>query len=159
MLIGNGSRMSGIKGTVSSVPWAVVRRRFAQRGRNEGFMALLNNEHCTSIKSACCGVRNRKAYQNKNYRLVREDGRSYRPVQYSLLICPGCGKSLHRNGAACTNQAHVGTYTLNGWGRPLATRRLQRRLSNNSTSEEEERPLSLPRPGKVDGPCGRFSYS
>jgi hypothetical protein len=62
VLVGNGSRMSGIKGTKSSVPWAVVRRRFAQRGRNEGFMALLNNEHCTSIKSACCG--NRKAYKN-----------------------------------------------------------------------------------------------
>ncbi len=51
VLIGNGSRMSGIKGTKRSVPWAVVRRRFAQRGRNEGFMALLNNEHCTSIKT------------------------------------------------------------------------------------------------------------
>jgi hypothetical protein len=73
VLIGDGSRMSGIKGTKSSVPWAVLRRRFAQRARNEGFMALLNNEHCTSIKSAYCGVRNRKAYKNKdiNYRLVR----------------------------------------------------------------------------------------
>jgi hypothetical protein len=98
------------------VVWAVLRRRFALRAQNEGFMALLNNEQCTSIKSACCGVRNRKAYKNKgiNYRLERKDGRSYRPVQYSLLICPRCGKPLHRNGAACTNQAHVGTYTLNG---------------------------------------------
>ena len=118
VLIGDGSRMSGIKGTKSSVPWAELRRRFAQRGRKEGLMAVLNNEHCTSIKSACCGVRNRKAYKSKdiNYRLVRKAGRSYRPLQYSLLICPRCGKSLHWNGAAPTNQAHVGTYTLNGWG-------------------------------------------
>jgi hypothetical protein len=76
VLIGDGSRMSGIKGTTSSVPWAEVRRRFAQRGRNEGFMVLPNDEHCTSIKSACCGVRNIKAYdnKNKNYRFVRKDG-------------------------------------------------------------------------------------
>ncbi len=120
VLIGDGSRMNGIKGTKSSVSWAEMRRRFAQRGRNEGFMVLLNDEHCTSIKSACCGVRNKKAYKNKdkNYRLVRKDGRSYRPVQYSLLICPRCGRSLHRDGAAVTNQAHVTTYTLNGWGWP-----------------------------------------
>ena len=120
VLIGDGSRMSGIKGTKSSVPWAEMRRRFAQRGRNEDFMVLLNDEHCTSIKSACCGVRNKKAYKNKdiNHRLVRKDGRRYRPLQYSLLICPECGKSLHRDGAAVTNQAHVATYTLNGWGRP-----------------------------------------
>jgi transposase len=118
VLIGDGSRMNGIKGTKSSVPWAEVRRRFAQRGRNEGFMAVLNNEHCTSIKSACCGVRNAMAYKNKdiNHRLPRKDGRTYRPLQYSLLICPRCGKPLQRNGAAATNQAHVGTYTLNGWG-------------------------------------------
>jgi transposase len=69
-----------------------MRRRFAQRGRNEGFMVLLNNEHCTSIKSACCGAQQES--------------------------CSGCGRSLHRDGAAVTNQAHVGTYTLNGWGRP-----------------------------------------
>jgi hypothetical protein len=96
LLIGDGSRMNGIKGTKSSVPWAELRRRFAQRGRNEGFMAVLINEHCTSIKSACCGVRIRKAYKNKdiNYRLVRKDGRSYRPLQYSLLICSRRGKSL-----------------------------------------------------------------
>ncbi len=62
VLIGDGSRMSCIKGTTSSVPWAAMRRRFAQRGRNEGFMVLLNNKHCTSIKSACCGVRSKKAY-------------------------------------------------------------------------------------------------
>jgi hypothetical protein len=36
---------------VGAVPWAELRRRFAQRGRNEGFVAVLNNEHCTSIKS------------------------------------------------------------------------------------------------------------
>jgi hypothetical protein len=120
VLIGNGSRMNGIKGTKSSVPWAELRRRFVERGRNEGFMVVSNNEHCTSIKCACCGSRTKKAYKNKNdnYRLVRKDGRSYRPVQYSLLLCPTRGTSLHRNGAACTNQAHVGTYTLNGWGRP-----------------------------------------
>jgi hypothetical protein len=120
VLIGDGSRMNGIKGTKSSVPWAELRRRFAQRGRNEGLMAVLNNEHCTSTKSACCGVRNRKAYKNKdiNYRLVRKDGRNYRPLQYSLLVCSRCGKSLQRNGAAATNQAHVGTYTRNGWGTP-----------------------------------------
>jgi hypothetical protein len=118
VLIGDGSRMNGIKGTKSSVPWAELRRRIAQRARNEGFVAVLNNEHCTSIKSACCGVRNKKAYKNKdiNYILPRKAGRSYRPLQYSLLICPRCGKSLQRNGAAATNQAHVGTYTLNGWG-------------------------------------------
>jgi hypothetical protein len=112
--------MSGIKGTKSSIPWAELRRRFAQRARNEVFfMALLNNKRCTSIKSACCGVRNRKAYKNKdeNCRLVRKDGRSYRPVQYSLLICSRCGKSLYWNGAATTNQVAVGTYTLKGWGR------------------------------------------
>ncbi len=130
-MIGDGSCMSGIKGTKSSVPWAVLRRRLAQRARNEGFMAVLNNEHCTSIKSACCGVRNRKAYKNTdiNYRLVRKDGRSYRPVQYSLLICPRCGKSLHRNRAATTNQAQMVA--------AMAPPRL--RLSNSTHVEENAR--------------------
>jgi hypothetical protein len=35
--------MSGIKNTKSSVPWAVVRRRIAKRGRSEGFMPVLNS--------------------------------------------------------------------------------------------------------------------
>jgi hypothetical protein len=137
-LIGDGSRMSGIKSTKSSVPWAEVRRRFAQRARNEGFMVLLNNEHCTSIKSACCGVRNKKACKNKdiNYSLVRKDGCSYRPVQYSLLICLRCGKSLHWNGAATTNKAHVGHLHAQRLGMAaMAPPRL--RLSNNTHLEED----------------------
>jgi hypothetical protein len=65
---------------------------------------------------------------------VRKDGRSYRPVQYSFLICSRCGKPLHCKGAACTSQAHVGTYTLNGWGLPPW---LRHGLSDNTHVEED----------------------
>ena len=123
---GNGSRMSGIKGTSNGFPHKVIKRKARQRARNEGWHIVEVDEFNTSAKACCC-----VGHENKSIKTghrILENG--HRARVHGIVRCTNCAKLWNRDDAACINIWAVTVALLKRLDRPFWLARQQQQQQN-----------------------------
>ncbi|CAK9017995.1 Hypothetical protein SCF082_LOCUS13902 [Durusdinium trenchii] len=114
VVIGDGSRMSGIRGTTCGVPNSKIKRKAVKVGKERGFFVKSADESYTSRRSWCCKGRDMTNMKTGNQR----DAEGRRSKVHGLCICTGCHKVWSRDVNGAINIWHVAVNKLRNQGRP-----------------------------------------
>ena len=104
VVIGDGGRMSGIKGTSCGAPIAKIKRLARQRSNHEGWYIRLIDEAYTSCRSHCCQGHEMKSILTGHKTRTTRDGRTVRCTVHGISRCTSCLKLWNRDTSATLNQ-------------------------------------------------------
>jgi hypothetical protein len=145
-VLGDAGRMSGIKGTSSSVPLARIKRLAVRRSRAEGWHFRVVDESYTSKRSCCCWGYDMENIRTGHSPHITDDGRQVRRRVHGISRCTNgtCLTLWNRDKSAAINQWHIAISALLGDARPwwlyrdpaeeFARQRLQRTGENNNSA-------------------------
>ena len=118
VVIGDGSRMSGMRGTTCGVANSKIKRKMVKVGKQRGFFVKSANEAYTSKHSWCCRGREMKNMKTSHKTYTDSHGVERPTAVHGLNICTGCNKVWSRDINGAINIWYVGSRAFHGMERP-----------------------------------------
>ena len=104
VVVGDGGKMSGIKGTSCGAPMAKIKRLATQLSKQQDWHIRLINESYTSKRSHCCKGAEMKCILTGHKTRTTRDGRTVRATVHGISRCTSCLKLWNRDVSATLNQ-------------------------------------------------------
>jgi hypothetical protein len=120
VVVGDGGRMSGLRGTTCSAPMAKIKRLAVRRARVEGWHFRVINEAYTSKRSCCCAGYDMENILTAHKTYERVDGGMGRTRVHGISRCTNenCLTLWNRDKAATCNQWCIAAAAYAGVERP-----------------------------------------
>jgi hypothetical protein len=123
VVVGDGGRMSGLRGTTCSAPMAKIKRLAVRRARVEGWHFRVINEAYTSARSYCCAGHDMENILTAHKTHERSSGGTSRTRVHGISRCTNenCLTLWNRDKAATCNQWCIAASAYAGVDRPWWT--------------------------------------
>jgi hypothetical protein len=118
VVIGDGGRMSGIKGTTSSAPVAKIKRLAVKLARRQGWHFRTIDEAYTSKNSNCCPGFTMETILTGHKTRITKDGRIVRCTVHGISRCTNCVTLWNRDCSATRNMHAITKAKLSNQNRP-----------------------------------------